>query len=295
MYFSTTLIAYIIDYFFAEFEKIKFLKHPIIYMGGYIKWFEKRFYLDNIYRGFILTLSLICIVFSITYIFTFVDNILFQGFLCSFAISSKMLYESVKNVINSTDSKYAISMLVSRDTKEMNESEINKAAIETYAENLSDGVIAPLFYMICFGLVGAFVYKAINTLDSMVGYRNEKYENFGKVSAKLDDIANYIPARITALLIALLFLSKKAFLNFNRYGKKHESLNAGLPISAMALALDLKLGGPTSYFGIIKDKPYFGDGKKEITKEDVKKALSIKRSLDIFIVVLLSLFTIFSY
>ncbi|QKF82162.1 adenosylcobinamide-phosphate synthase CbiB [Halarcobacter ebronensis] len=295
MYFSTALIAYIIDYFFAEFEKIKFLKHPIIFIGDYIKWFEKRFYLDNIYRGFILTLSLLCIVFSITYIFTLVDNVLFQGFLCSFAISSKMLYESVKNVINSSNPKYAISMLVSRDTKEMKQSEINKAAIETYAENLSDGVIAPLFYMICFGLVGAFIYKAINTLDSMVGYRNEKYENFGKVSARLDDIANYIPARITALLIALLFLSKKAFLNFNKYGKKHESLNAGLPISAIALALDLKLGGPTSYFGKIKDKPYFGEGKEEITKEDVKKALNIKIRIDIFILFFLSLFTIFSY
>ena len=115
-------------------------------------------------------------MFSITYTLTFIDNIFFQGFLCSFAISSKMLYESVKEVITSDNPKYAISMLVSRDTNEMNESDINKASIETYAENLSDGVIAPLFYMLCFGLVGAFVYKAINTLDSMVGYRNERYE-----------------------------------------------------------------------------------------------------------------------
>ncbi|WP_321471304.1 adenosylcobinamide-phosphate synthase CbiB [Halarcobacter sp.] len=295
MYFSLALIAYIIDYFFAEFEKIKYLKHPIIYMGNYIKWFENRFYLDNIFRGFILTLSLLCIVFIITFTLTYVDNIFFQGFLCSFAISSNMLYKSVQNVIQSDNPKYAISMLVSRDTKDMNDSDINKAAIETYAENLSDGVIAPLFYMICFGLVGAFIYKAINTLDSMVGYRNKRYEKFGKFSAKLDDVANFLPARITALLIALLFFSKKAFLQFQKYGKKHESLNAGLPISAMALAINIKLGGPTSYFGRVKQKPYFGDGKKEIKKEDVKKALSIKPKLDIFIITILSILTISFY
>ncbi|XOB60826.1 adenosylcobinamide-phosphate synthase CbiB [Campylobacterota bacterium DY0563] len=295
MYFFLALTAYIIDYFFAEFEKIKFLKHPIIFMGNYIKWFENKFYLDNIYRGFILTLSLICIVFSITYTLTFIDNLFFQAFLCSFTISSKMLFESVQNVIQSDNSKYAISMLVSRDTKQMNDSDINKAAIETYAENLSDGIIAPLFYMLCFGLVGAYIYKSINTLDSMVGYRNERYENFGKFSAKLDDVANYIPARITALLIALLFFSKKAFLQFQKYGKKHESLNAGLPISAMALAINIKLGGPTSYFGKIKEKPYFGDGKEEIKKEDVKKALSIKPKLDVFIIFLLTILSISFY
>ncbi|XPV70139.1 MAG: adenosylcobinamide-phosphate synthase CbiB [Halarcobacter sp.] len=295
MYFSLALIAYIIDYFFAEFEKIKYLKHPIIYMGDFIKWFENRFYLDNVFRGFILTLSLLCIVFTITFALTYVDNIFFQGFLCSFAISSNMLYKSVQNVIQSDNPKYAISMLVSRDTKDMNDSDINKACIETYAENLSDGVIAPLFYILCFGLIGAFIYKAINTLDSMVGYRNKRYEKFGKFSAKLDDVANYIPARITALLIALLFFSKKAFLQFQKYGKKHESLNAGLPISAMALSLNIKLGGPTSYFGKIKDKPYFGDGKVNIEKRDVKKALDIKPRLDIFILLVLFLFTIFSY
>jgi adenosylcobinamide-phosphate synthase len=206
-----------------------------------------------------------------------------------------MLFESVQNVIVSDNPKYAISMLVSRDTKEMSESDINKASIETYAENLSDGVIAPLFYLLCFGLIGAFVYKAINTLDSMVGYRNKRYEKFGKISARVDDIANFIPSRITAILISLLLLSKKALLQFSKYGKKHESINAGLPISAMALALDIKLGGPTSYFGKIKQKPYFGDGKENIEKKDVKKALAIKLRLDIFILLVLLLATIFSY
>ena len=295
MFYSIALIAYIIDNIFGEFEKLKFkspLKHPIIYMGDYISWFQKKFYKDSILRGAILSISLIVIVYIITSILARIDNILVQGFLASFTLASKMLYDSVKDVIADEDLKIKrekISMLVSRDTSDMNNSDVNKAAIETYSENLSDGVIAPLFYLVCFGIVGAYIYKAINTLDSMIGYRNEKYENFGKVSAILDDIVNYIPARITAVLIALLFFSKKALLEFYKYGSKHESPNAGLPISSMALSIKVKLGGPTSYFGKIKSKPFFGIGKENIENEDVLKTLSLKYRLDIFIIIVLIL------
>ena len=285
MFYEVALIAYVIDMIFSEFQKLKFLKHPIIFMGDYISWFEKKFYKDSIFRGFLLTLSLVFIVFIIVYLISFIDNIFIQGLLASFTLSSKMLFDAVKDVVSSDEietKRYKISMLVSRDTTTLSNSDVNKAAVETYAENLSDGVIAPLFYLLCFGIVGAFVYKAINTLDSMVGYRNEKYEKFGKFSARLDDVANYIPSRITALIISFLFFSKKAFLEFYKYGKKHESFNAGLPISAYALALNVKLGGPTSYFGKIKNKPFFGDGKENIENSDVLKALEFKTRLDIF-------------
>jgi len=295
VFYSIALIAYIIDNIFGEFEKLKFktpFKHPIIYMGDYISWFQKKFYEDTILRGGILTASLIFIVYFITSWLATFDNILFQGFLASFTLASKMLYDSVKDVIsdeNLSVKREKISMLVSRDTSDMSNSDVNKAAVETYAENLSDGVIAPLFYLVCFGIVGAYVYKAINTLDSMVGYRNKKYENFGKVSAILDDIVNYIPARITAVLIAFLFLSKKALLEFYKYGSKHESPNAGLPIASMALSIKVKLGGPTSYFGKIKNKPFFGIGRENIENEDVLKTLSLKYRLDIFIITVLIL------
>lgn len=292
MFYEIALIAYIIDRFFGEFEKLKFLKHPIIFMGDYISWFQNKFYKDSILRGAILTISLLLVVYLIVSLVVLIDNIFIQGFLASFTLSSKMLYDAVKDVIandNLEEKRYKISMLVSRDTSTLTDSDINKAAIETYGENLSDGVIAPLFYLICFGLIGAYLYKAINTLDSMVGYRNDKYEKFGKFSARLDDVANYIPSRITAILISLLFFSKKAFLQFYSYGKKHESINAGLPISALALATNVKLGGPTSYFGKIKNKPYFGDGVEEIKNSDVLKALSLKNRLDIFIITVLIL------
>jgi adenosylcobinamide-phosphate synthase len=181
----------------------------------------------------------------------------------------------------------SIRYLVSRDTENLSESEINKAAVETYAENLSDGVIAPLFYLLVFGLVGLFLYKAINTLDSMVGYRNEKYEKFGKVSARLDDVANYLPSRITAVIILALFGRLGKLAQTWRYGALHESPNAGYPIAAMALSLDISLGGPTPYFGKMKEKPYFGEGKREITAADVQRALTLQWKLDTLVIVLL--------
>jgi adenosylcobinamide-phosphate synthase len=285
MYFELALIAYFIDMRLGEFG----IKHPVVYMGEYISWFESRYYLDSIAMGAILTITLVLLVATvgvgIEYICSYFApfEALVLGFFASTTIASNMLYSSVKDILSSDNPKEAISMLVSRDSDDMSQSDIYKASIETYAENLSDGVIAPLFYMLLFGFSGALVYKAINTLDSMVGYRNDKYERFGKASALLDDIANYIPSKITALLIALLFASKEALVSL-KYANKHDSPNAGYPISAMAGAIGVSLGGPTSYFGKLKNKPYFGNGRKIITKDDVQKALSIKTNLDILIV-----------
>jgi adenosylcobinamide-phosphate synthase len=124
----------------------------------------------------------------------------------------------------------------------------------------------------------------------MVGYKNEKYEKFGKISAKLDDIANYIPSRITAVLISLLFWNTDAFKRFYSFGKHHESPNAGHPISALALSLGVKLGGDTSYFGKIKKKPYFGDGITQIRVNKIEEALLFRDRFDIFILILLILY-----
>lgn len=292
MYPTLTLIAYLLDKLFGEFS---FIRHPVIIMGDYIKWFEKKFYKNNIFIGAILTTTLILITwFSITLMSYSVNtlpsyfSLTLSALFASTTIASNMLYASVQDIIKNP---HHIKYLVSRDTKELSRSDINKASIETYAENLSDGVIAPLFYMLLFGLEGAFVYKAINTLDSMVGYRNQRYEKFGKISAMVDDVANYLPARITALLIGLLMGSSKAFLLFYKYGKKHDSPNAGHPISAMALAIDVKLGGATSYFGKIKDKAHFGEGREQIKINDIKKSLSFQWRLDILLILFLGVLT----
>lgn len=288
MSISLTLLAYFIDRVFGEFPT----KHPVVFMGEYIKWFERRFYKDRVLYGAILTTTLILITLFILHLITlFIEsmpnryiNIVILAIIASTTISSKMLYESVKETIAHPQK---IRYLVSRDTQNLTSSEIKRASIETYAENLSDGVIAPLLYLLLFGVEGAFLYKAINTLDSMVGYRNSRYEKFGKFSAILDDIANYIPSRITALLIAILFFNRDALLKFYSFGKKHDSPNAGHPISSMALSVGLKLGGDTPYFGKMKRKPYFGDGRVEITIDDIYKALSFQLRLDILLLIIL--------
>jgi adenosylcobinamide-phosphate synthase len=147
--------------------------------------------------------------------------------------------------------------------------------------------------MLLFGVTGAFVYKAINTLDSMVGYRNRKYENFGKFSAKLDDIANFIPARVTAILIGVLFFSRESLKKLWRYGRLHKSPNAGYPISAMALALGLKLGGDTFYFGKLQKKPFFGEGRVQISQKDVTESLTIFNKFSFFLLLALFFANIF--
>ncbi len=277
-------LAYLIDTKFGEF---KFIKHPIITIGEIISYFEKNYYKDSVLRGVYLVLFVSGITTSMALAISLylsqindVLNIIITSFIASIFLAHKMLHDEVKKIITAKDKKGAIAMLVSRDTKDMSSSDVYKAAIETYAENLSDGVIAPLFYMLLFNLPGLVFYKTINTLDSMVGYRNKKYEKFGKAAAKLDDWLNFIPSRLTAVLIMWLCKAKE-LTAFYSMGQKHDSPNAGHPITAMALCLNLKLGGDTSYFGKVKKKPFFGKGREVIVKQDVLKALKLKTKLDL--------------
>jgi len=286
MTITITLFAYIIDKLFGEFT---FIKHPVIFMGDFIKYFENRFYKDSILRGTILTISLLLLITFIIYPITFLPWYI-QSIIASMGIASNMLYSSVKDIINNPSN---IKYLVSRDTKDLSSSDINKAAIETYGENFSDGVIAPLFYLLLFGIIGLFIYKGVNTLDSMVGYRTKKYENFGKFSARLDDVLNYIPSRVTAFLISFLMLSKESFINIFKYGYLHESPNAGYPISAIAGVCNISLGGDTVYNGVLKPKPYFGDGIKNISSNHILKALIFQIRFDIFLIVILLSIIIF--
>ncbi len=277
---SVVLFAFMIDLVFGEFP----FRHPVRYIGDLISFFEKKFYKDSVFRGFLLVVFVLGIVGAIVWIvcdylslLPFGVSLVLSSLIASMFVSYKMLKTEVLKVakiVDLTKKREELSKLVSRDTKELSESDVNKALIETYAENLSDGVIAPLFYLLIFGIWGIVIYKAVNTMDSMVGYKTKRYEKFGKVAAKLDDILNYIPSRITAVLIMLLAKKRDVF-SFYRYGKLHVSPNAGHPISAMALALGVKLGGDTSYFGKIEKKPYFGDGKDEISSKDVKNAVEI--------------------
>jgi len=288
------LLAYIIDRVFGEFP----IKHPIILIGDIISFFEAKLYKKSVTRGILLVLIVLAVISLVSFaIVSYLKllnplfNILISGFIASVFIAHKMLYDSVAEILYAENKKELLQMLVSRDTEELDESDIYKAAIETYAENLNDGVIAPLFYLILFGLPGIIIYKTINTMDSMIGYRDEKYEKFGKAAARLDDFVNFIPSRITALLLMLLVKGKNIFA-FYKDGSKHESPNAGHPITAMAYFLEVKLGGPTSYFGVIKEKAFFGEGREEITADDLRKMLLQRKKIDLFIVGFLLLLVI---
>lgn len=189
------------------------------------------------------------------------------------------------------DARTAVSMIVGRDTASLNEEGVTKAAVETVAENTSDGVIAPLFYMALFGVYGAFVYKAINTMDSMTGYKNDHYIYFGTCAAKLDDIANFIPARLGALLmVAASYLTgldgKGAWRIFKRDRYNHASPNSAQSEAVCAGALSVELAGDAYYFGKLYKKKTIGDHIRDICPEDIRRANKLMYVTSILMVVL---------
>ncbi len=201
-------------------------------------------------------------------------------------LATRSLYDQSRAVVveieggNLQEARRKLSMIVGRDTKDLNREEILQAIVETLAENLSDGVIAPLIYLFLGGFPLAFAYKAINTLDSMVGHRDEHYREIGWFSAKADDIANWVPARLTGLLITvisfgLVLNGRNAWRIMRRDGRKHLSPNSGIPEAAMAGALSIQLGGNHHYFGKLVKKPTIGDMQKKIETGTVKTALRV--------------------
>jgi len=191
--------------------------------------------------------------------------------------------EKVQRVLETGDlpgARRQIAMLVGRDTEQLDAIQIAKAAVETVAENTSDGVVAPLFWAMIGGPAAGMLYKAINTMDSMVGYKNERYLHFGFFSAKLDDVANYLPARFTALFMMvtaflLRFDGKAAWRIWRRDRRKHASPNSAQPESACAGALQIQLAGNASYFGRIHEKPYIGDSVRPVEPEDIRRSCDL--------------------
>ena len=180
-----------------------------------------------------------------------------------------------------------LSRIVGRDTQNLNEQQIRKATLETMSENLSDGVIAPLFYYALLGVPGAMAYKMINTLDSMLGYKNEKYLYFGRAAARLDDLANFIPARLTALLMLLVAGKARGVRFVCKEGKKHSSPNAGYPEAALAWILCCRFGGPNDYRGKRVDKPFIGYGTRQIKHDEINHVAKINNRVSILAALLI--------
>lgn len=290
--FELAALAYLIDLRFGEFRTT----HPVVLMGRFIEGYERRYYRDDILSGALLVVSLLTISLIIALLIVYACQQLpywlalpVLAVIASMGLAMQMLHASVTELLTAKQPRQALRYLVSRDTEAMSDSEVYKAAIETWAENLSDGVIAPLFYLVLFGLPGLAVYKAVNTLDSMIAYKTDRYLHFGRVAAKLDDLANFIPARLTALLIILVSPDKKRALQcLWRDGNKLESPNAGRPIAAMAGVLGVALGGDAMYHGRLKTKPALGDAIVPVTKTTLSKALSMKTPIDFTILGLLA-------
>jgi len=298
MFFELAALAYLIDIVFGEFP----CKHPVVLMGGFIIAFERRFYSDRILSGALLVIGLVALTIVISVTLVYLCSLLppwlslvILAIFASAGLAMNMLHESVAELLTAEQPQQVLSYLVSRDTGNMAETEVYKAGLETWAENLSDGVIAPLFYLVLLGLPGIAVYKAINTLDSMIAYKTERYFYFGKTAAIVDDTANFIPARLTALLIVSLAKDKqRAWQCLWRDGNKLESPNAGFPIAAMAGALGVELGGDASYHGQIKHKPTLGFSVNPADKSTLTKALQMKTGINLIVLGLLAVGAVLS-
>ena len=304
------IIGWLLDRFFGDPAN---LPHPIVYFGKAIAALEKRFNCGTGRRvkGALVAIVLVVLVFAaswllIHYAFSFSYGL---GLALSiigvfFCLAGKTLSDEVRMVFEAVDEslekgRTQVGRIVGRDTSELSAQEIRTAALETLAENLSDGVVAPLFWCALFGVPGMLAYKMVNTLDSMIGYRNERYREFGCFAAWLDDVANWIPARITALLMAVVapkmdsqgrkMKSFRELLRFvRRYGSQHLSPNSGYPEAALAGILNCRFGGPHNYFGEEVYKPYIGEIHKDFTIEDMETALQVNLQVELISVLSLS-------
>ena len=218
-------------------------------------------------------------------------GVLFDSLLVFCCLAGTTLIREVRQVFlaldrSLEDGRKQVARIVGRDTSELSAQEVRTAALETLAENLSDGVIAPLFWYALLGVPGMLAYKMVNTLDSMIGYKTERYKDFGCWAAHIDDIANYIPARLTALLMVIV-AGKPQLASFVwKNGRRHASPNSGYPEAALAGILNCRFGGPHHYFGQLFDKPYIGTNDRPLTTADMKTAVRVNRTAEILMVLL---------
>lgn len=280
------------------------LSHPVIWFGKMISFCEKRWNKGRCrrWKGGLCAVSLIGLVYVGTACLLLLSampgvwlSTAVSALLVFYCLAGTTLIREVKMVFHAADrsleeGRRQVARIVGRDTSELTGHEVRTAALETLAENLSDGVIAPLFWYMLLGVPGMLAYKMVNTLDSMIGYRNERYRAFGCVAARIDDVANYIPARLTALLMVLA-AGRPGLLRFViRYGSCHASPNSGYPESALAGILNCRFGGPHYYFGELFYKPYIGENERVLTTADMQKAVRINRCAEVMMVVIVFTF-----
>lgn len=293
-HFAAIFIGYILDLCLGDPHSFP---HPVRMIGNLIAWLEKHLYpfAENksehkeLLAGYFLVAFVLIItgwtaaaIVYISHIFgpwiqTVIEAIMVYYLLAARSLCDESMAVCHKLEANDTEgARYAVSMIVGRDTVCLTEDGIAKAAVETVAENTSDGVIAPLFYLAIGGPILGWLYKAVNTMDSMVGYKNDRYLNFGRAAARLDDLVNLIPSRLAAVLLIissflLRYNWRNAYRIWHRDRRNHKSPNSAQTESACAGALGLRLAGDAFYFGKLVKKPYIGDEFREIEPQDIRR------------------------
>ncbi|MBF9045396.1 cobalamin biosynthesis protein [Rhodobacterales bacterium HKCCE4037] len=259
------------------------LPHPAVLMGRLVDAFDQSLNRREARRlaGIVTVAALSALAITLGLLIQALPlGWLWSSLLAAILLAQRSLAQHVTAVadalrISLPEGRKAVSMIVGRDPDQLDEHAVARAAIESAAENLSDGVVAPAFWFLIAGLPGILLYKIINTADSMIGHRTERYAQFGWAAARLDDVLNYVPARLTALLIALT-TRPAALKTAAQDGPKHRSVNAGWPEAAMAAALGLSLSGPRSYGGqLTQDPPMNPTGTREATPGDITAATHI--------------------
>ena len=295
----TLLIGWLLDLWLGD---PAWMPHPVVGFGKMIASGEHRLNKGShrMLKGALLAVGLILLVFGFVWVIRHLLGIftpIFDVIAIFCCLAGTTLIREVREVFHAVDrsldeGRKQVARIVGRDTSELSAQEVRTAALETLAENLSDGVIAPLFWLAIGGVPAMVAYKMVNTLDSMIGYRTERYKDFGCWAAHIDDVANYIPARLTALMMIAPLLSPRLGgrpLRFVlKYGRMHASPNSGYPEAALAGILNCRFGGPHYYFGELFDKPYIGENARELTTADMQKAVRINRTAEVLAIVIIT-------
>ncbi len=290
------LVGWVLDILLGD---PSWLPHPIVWFGKMIAFGEKRLNkgTHRKAKGALMAIGLILLIFVVVWLLLSIlpplARLGVSTLLVFYCLAGTTLIREVRAVFLALDrsleeGRQQVARIVGRDTSELSAQEVRTAALETLAENLSDGVIAPLFWYLLLGIPGMLAYKMVNTLDSMIGYKTERYKDFGCWAAHIDDIANYIPARLTAQLMVVA-AGKPHLTGFVwRNGRNHASPNSGYPEAALAGILNCRFGGPHYYFGQLFDKPYIGTNDRPLTTEDMKTAVRINRTAEVLMVLAVS-------
>ena len=303
MFAALALLAAVIEAVAGYPDAIyRAIGHPVTWIGRLIAWCDRAWNSER--RSFemrrlagvatVLLLLLVSVLAGLAIEWA-LPHVVLVAIVASSLLAQRSLDAHVAAVAEALEKggleagRHAVSMIVGRDTGQLDEAAVSRAAIESLAENFSDGVVAPLFWMAVAGLPGAIAYKAINTADSMIGHKSDRHLAFGWAAARLDDLVNLPASRLAALWLVLAGLSWRAATTVWRDAGKHDSPNAGWPEAAMAGALGLRLNGPRIYDGEMTDHPWVGDGRAEATAADIRAALRIYRTACAIQIILLAI------